>query len=709
MRLVKANSPIGKIDSASGNWFDQFRRKFPFARILSFCFAGAFVCLIAEGQAQELNRVSTHDPAELSLEELVNIQVDSVFAASKYEQKVTQAPASVSIVTADEIKKLGYRSLADVLQGMRGFYVSNDRNYSYLGSRGFLRPGDYNTRYLFLIDGHRMNDNVLDEGLLGTEGVLDVDLIDRVEVIRGPSSSIYGNNAFLGVINIVTKTGRQINGAEGSVEGGSFDTYKERFSFGKKFANDLEWLFSGSYYTSGGQDKLYYPEFDQRISSDPRARNNGVARNSDGEESHQFFTSVAWHDFTLTGLYSSRTKDVPTASFETFFGTGQERTVDERAFVELKYEHQFGENTAVLGRLSYDVYPYIGKYPYDYGTNNDPADVVIDSDGTFGDWLTTEWQLRQRVWDRHTLIVGVDYRENLRQELFNYDGEGTTFLDDHRSGRNFGVYGQVEAVLRTNLLLNAGLRYDHYDTFGSTLNPRVGLIYSPWEKTTFKLLYGQAFRAPNDFELYYDVPSFGQAANPDLQPETIRTYELIYEKYLPAHLRFSASGYYYEIDDLISQTLQPGTGLYIFDNVDRVQANGVEFELEGKYPGGLLARVSYALQRTEDAITGAELSSSPRHLIKGNLIVPLYRDKVFAGLELQYRSTIRTLSGGRAADFVIGNLTLFSKEIVKGLEVSATVYNLFDTQYGSPGAGDHLQDIIGQDGRSFRVKLTYKF
>jgi outer membrane receptor protein involved in Fe transport len=672
-------------------------------------FIGTLVCLMGRAQAQEANLPPFKDPAELSLEELVNVKVDSVFSASKYEQKVTEAPSAVSIVTADEIQKFGYRTLADVLRGVRGFYVSNDRNYSYLGSRGFLRPGDYNTRYLFMIDGHRMNDNIYDAFWIGTDGVLDVDLIDRVEIIRGPSSSIYGNDAFLGVINIITKTGSQLNGVEASVEAGTFDTYKTRFSFGKKFKNDLEWIVSGSFYDSAGQEKLYYPEFDQRISSDPRARNNGMARNSDGEESHQFYTSLTYHDFTLTGLYHSRTKDVPTASFGSFFGNGREQTTDDRAFVELKYEHQFGETTEVSGRLSYDAYPYLGRYPYDYGTNNRPADVVNDYDGAFGDWLTTGLQLKQRIFDRHTLIVGTEYRENLEQHLYNYDNQRTTLLDDHRQSRNFGAFAQVEAVLRTNLLVNAGLRYDYYSTFGSTLNPRVALIYSPWDKTTFKLLYGQAFRAPNDYELYYGVASFNQGANPELKPETIRTYEAVYEQYLPAHLRFSASSYYYQIDNLISQTPAPTTAIFVFQNVDKVEAEGLEFELEGKYPGGLLARLSYALQRTVNADTGDVLTSSPRHLIKGNLILPLYKDKIFAGLELQYQSSVETLSGGRAKDFLIGNLTLFSKEIVKGLEVSASLYNFLDTKYAFPGAGDHLQDTIRQDGRSFRIKLTYRF
>ncbi len=130
-------------------------------------------------------------------ETLLFQDIPSVFGASKYEQKVSEAPSSISIVTAEDIKKYGYRTLADILRSVRSFYISYDRSYSYAGARGFGRPGDYNSRILVLIDGHRSNDNVYDGALLGTEGVIDVDLIDRVEIIRGPGSSLYGSNAFL--------------------------------------------------------------------------------------------------------------------------------------------------------------------------------------------------------------------------------------------------------------------------------------------------------------------------------------------------------------------------------------------------------------------------------------------------------------------------------------------------------------------------------
>jgi hypothetical protein len=92
---------------------------------------------------------------QIPIEELMELGVQRVFGASDRLQPVTEVPSSVSIVTADEISRYGYRTLADVLNGVRGFYVTNDRNYSYVGARGFNRPGDYSTRVLLLVNGHR--------------------------------------------------------------------------------------------------------------------------------------------------------------------------------------------------------------------------------------------------------------------------------------------------------------------------------------------------------------------------------------------------------------------------------------------------------------------------------------------------------------------------------------------------------------------------
>ena len=108
-----------------------------------------------------------------------------------------------------------------MLRGVRGFYTTYDRNYSYIGVRGFARPGDYNTRVLLLIDGHRVNDGVYDMAPMGTDFLFDISLIDRIEVIRGPGSSLYGTNALFGVINVITKSGASRKGAQAEVVGGS--------------------------------------------------------------------------------------------------------------------------------------------------------------------------------------------------------------------------------------------------------------------------------------------------------------------------------------------------------------------------------------------------------------------------------------------------------------------------------------------------------
>ena len=260
-----------------------------------------------------------------------------------------------------------------------------------------------------------------------------------------------------------------------------------------------------------------------------------------------------------------------------------------------------------------------------------------------------------------------------------------------------------------NLRLNAGVRDDYYDTFHNTVNPRAGLIYSPVGGTTLKLLYGRAFRAPNAFELNYDDGGSASKSNPDLDPETINTYELVLEQVLIKDLRLVASGFHYDIDNLIVQTIDPGDGLIVYQNVEEVTSSGLEVELQGKLPEGLTGRISYAFQRTKDKQTDELLTNSPEHMAKLSLIVPLHEDELFAGVELQYLSSRKTLAERHTQDVLLANLTVFSQKLMEGLEVSASVYNLFNWKYGDPGSAEHRQDIIEQDGISFRIKLTYSF
>jgi len=641
------------------------------------------------------------DLTKLKLEELMEIEVATVYGASKYEQKVTEAPSSVTIITSDDIKKYGYRTLADILRSVRGFYTTYDRNYHYIGVRGFSRPGDYNTRVLLLVNGVRINDNIYDQASIGTDFPLDVDLIDHVEIIRGPGSSLYGSNAFFGVINVITKHGQNFKGAETSGEAGSFNTYKGRFSYGNQFQNGLEMVLSGSYYDSKGDERLFFKEFD-----DP-ATNNGIAEDLDYDRYKSLFGKFSFHDFTLQSAYIERKKGVPTASFETVFNDSHFFTVDEHFYIDLKYEHNFAHDLSVMARLNYNYYDYHGDYPYDYADTGAPPYIVLNKDYSRGEWLGGELQISKKLFEKHKFIIGGEYRDNFKQEQKNSD-EIQVYLNDKRDSNIWALYIQDEYKILNNLILNAGVRYDHYETFGSTTNPRLAFIYNPFEKTTFKLLYGTAFRAPNAYELYYNDGDISSKSNSDLKSETIKTYELVYEQVIGNNLRGTASAFYYKIDDLITLTTDPSDNLLVFENIDNVETKGVEFELEGKWEG-IKGRISYTFQETKDKKTGEILTNSPRHLARLNLIVPLIKEKLFVGMEEQYTSKKKTLAGDFTDDYFITNLTLFSQNLLKNLEASATVYNLFDKKYGDPGSEEHVQDIIEQDGRSFRFKLTYKF
>lgn len=636
-------------------------------------------------------------PAATSDESIIFQDIPSVYSASKYEQKVTEAPSSVTIITADEIQKYGYRTLADILQSVNGFFVTNDRNYSYPGVRGFNRPGDLNTRILLLIDGHRLNDNNYDQASFGTESVIDVDLIDRVEIIRGPSSSLYGTNAFFGVVHVITKRGRDIQGLEVSGEYGSYQSYKGRVTYGNRFQNGLELLLSTSFYDSHGHHHLYFPEFDNP------ATNNGIVRNGDDDRFPYFFAKGSFRDFFFEGAFLSRDKGIPTAAYGTVFNTTRTRTVDEHGYVDFRYEHEFANQLGLNAHLYYDRFYFRGDYLFDY--END-GNHTLNQDVGLGEWWGGDIKLTKRVWERHKLTVGAEYRDNFRQNMSNADAEPfQQYVNVHKSSDIWALYFQDEFTLLDNLILNAGVRYDHYSTFGGTTNPRLALIYN-LKNTSIKFIYGEAFRAPTVFEGFFAAPGFKENAN--LQPENITTYELAIEHYFNKYLRGSISGYYYTIDGLISQVTDPD-GLLVYRNADSVEAKGLEFSLEGKWPSGLETRSGYTLQRAENGKTGQSLSNSPQHMVKLNLIVPLLPDRLFAGIETRYLSSRYTVSRHTASDFFVTNLTLFSQNILKNTEVSFSIYNLFDQHYGDPAPDGFRQDTIEQDGRTFWVKLKHTF
>lgn len=629
---------------------------------------------------------------DLSIEELLNVEV---YSASKFSQKTTEAPSSVTVITAADIKSYGYRTLADILNSVRGMNVSYDRNYDYLGVRGSGRTGDYNSRVLLLVDGYRLNDPVYDQAAIGTEFPVDLDLIERVEVVRGAGSSIYGSNAVLGVINVITKRGRDLNGLEASGELASFGTHKERLSYGKRYDNGAELLVSASKYRNAGQD-LFFPEFNAPAS------NNGIAHQMDGDRYHSVLGKLSYEGFTLTSGYSSRDKTVPTAPYGTLFNDPSIWTNDTTAFADLAYYGVLDKSWEVSAHVFEGRYSYEGIYPYA------GPPTVYNYDAAHGSWWGTEVKFLGRF-EKHKVVAGLEYQSNYRQDQTNNDiAPYAPYLDDNRNSTRAGIYVQDEITLGKGLLLNAGLRNDHYSTAGSTVNPRLGLIWSTTDTTTLKLLYGTAFRAPNVYELYYSTGGI-QKGNPALKPEKIATYEFVVEHSLQPNFRLTADIYRNRISGNISQITDPADGMLVFVNAGQVDAHGAEFEAERLWNSGARLRASYAWQISRDKETGDELVNSSRHLAKLNYSVPVWGDRLRTGLELQYTGSRRTLAGGTANGHLLTNLTLLSENLAKNLTLSATFSNLFDRRYSDPGGQEHVQDALVQNGSSLRLKLGYRF
>lgn len=663
--------------------------------ILSFLSLVTIVC----GEAGLLQAQTEPDFFAGTEEELLFQDIPSVYTASKYDQKVSEAPAKVSIVTQEEIQRYGYRTFADILRSLPGFFVSYDYNYSYGGVRGFGIPGDYNTRLLMLVNGHRINDNIFDSVYIDTGFVLDLDLIDRVEVVRGPSSSLYGSNAFFGVINVITKQGRDLDGLEASIAAGSHNTYQGRLSYGKRFQNGTEVLLSGSYSDSQGLTDLYYAEFDSPTT------NNGVAEEGDDDQFQNLYFHISYGDLSLEAIYVDREKGIPTAPWDVEFNDSGTRTWDGHWYADLHYQHLYTSGTEISARLFYDYYRYEGDYVYDYGP---PSELVTIKDRDRGEWWGTELHVSHHFFDVHRLTLGGEYRGSLNQEQLTYDLYDF-WLDSNPEINVWALFIQDEWSLLDNLLLNVGIRHDNYDSFGGSTNPRAALIYSPLPDTTLKFLYGRAFRAPNVYELYYHDGYTTTKPNTEIDPESIESFEFIWEQQLNKNIRGTASLYKNEIKDLIAYALDPDDGLLYFDNRDDAEAYGTELTIEGKWNNGFLANLSYTYQHAECKESGERLVNSPLHMVKVNVMAPVIPDILDGGLELQYESERKTMSGEETDDTFLTNFILISKDWLEGITVSAGVYNLFDVAYDHPGSEEHSQDMLRQDGRTFRIKLNYLF
>lgn len=616
-----------------------------------------------------------------TLDSLLNIPVTT---AAKYSQRINQAASSVTIITGEDIRRFGYRTLAEVLAGVRSMYVSYDRNYTYLGVRGFSRPTDYNDRILLMYDGIALNENVYGMAAIGNEGGIDLNTIDRIEIVRGPGSPLYGQYAMFAVVNVIPRQGSKVNGFRPSFEIGSFGYKRANILYGDEIADGFDVLLSGTWGDVKGKDR-YYMEFD----SD--STNNGIAQGLDWEKFYGMTLVARYQNISGFLKFNKREKPYPTAAYSSQFNDSRAHTHDDYLTFGMNYERSLSTDISLYIRGYYNHYLYEGAYPGE----------VLVRDASTGKWFGAETRLLWDVFANNRVIVGAEVQRVPRADYeWWYESD---YGSDNHPYTLYSGFIQNEWQFHPSFLALVSLRYDRYSTGQDAISPRLGLVYHPGEFTAIKALSGTAFRPPNAYESITE-----KSVHEDkLDQETIWTNELIVEHRFSQNLYSTLSLFDYRMNDLIDQELDDQDVIH-YHNAGKVRAQGIELEVHFHPLSNLTMNASYSYQRAVEDATNAALSNHPSHLAKLNLS---YKVAEYGSVSASayYETSRLTVYETRTEPYFLMNLHLHTEPMLNILRFSFLVRNLLNTTYATPGGLEHVQHAITQDERNFVLGIQLAF
>jgi iron complex outermembrane receptor protein len=622
-----------------------------------------------------------------------------VETASLHAQTLQEAPASVTVITDADIRRYGYRTLAEALSNVRGFHVSDDREYHSVGVRGFALPGDYNTRFLVMINGHTLTENIYgSNNFFGQDFGLDMDLVKRIEIVRGPSSALYGTNGMFAAINVITIAPVDEPSARAGVETDSQGERKVSLSTSQYFGGAANLLVSASVFNNTGQS-LYLPEFDTPANTP--ANNHGMAVGVDGEKGYHTFLNLTWRNWSFTGYFNARQKQLPTAPYDTLFNDRGTKDLDRRNFVEAGYTRDFGSQGHLRVRFYYDQYRFAGRY--DYAA---PVGVEDNRDLGAGDWVGAQVVYRRDFARAGALTVGLEFKSDIRAVQRNYDVSPSPyrFLDLNNPATSAAAFGQYEFRLAPRLTASLGARLDKTWGYRPMVAPRLALIYQPSGATVFKLLYGESFRNPNAFELYYDDHGITQRANPGLLPEKARTVEVDIERRLGKRLNAIVNLYQYGLRDLIQAV--PDGGVIQYQNASRASAHGIELELNGRVWRSIEAGASVSLQRVAKE-SADRLVNSPDRIAQFHASTPLLRNRLELSGAIRYLSARDTRTESQVPPSCVADVTLSTVRLHRDFDLQAGVRNLLDRRYWDPTGYATSMDRIAADGRSVFLRVSW--
>ena len=636
------------------------------------------------------------DLSHATLEELLEIQVEG---ASLHEQTLEDAPASVTIITQDDIRKFGYRTLAEALSDARGFLTTYDHIYHFEGVRGFGLPGDYGTRLLLLVNGHNMTDNILGQSVwFGQDFPLDMNLVKRIEVIRGPASALYGSNGIFATINVLTFSPAELAGTRVRAEVSGIGERKLQASSSVDLGHGARLLFSASVLDNRGERSIYVPEYDAPDT------NFGRAVGVDGETGYHLFGNLTWRGWNVSALFGGRDKNQVVSWGSTVFNDPGTHSEDKPNFVNATYTHDGNSSQRLQWRTYYGSYRFNGAFHYPLEDG-----VLVNSLLFSGDWVGSQLNYRFTLPRVGSLTVGTMGQWDVRALLRDVNLSPVKEELSRTNTRDLfaAVFVQDEWALGSHWALNTGVRYDVSRYRRNFVSPRAALIYQPSPKAAYKFLYGRAFRNPTAFELFYTDLAARTIANPDARPETANTFEFVVEHQLGSRMNVIASAYRYGIDDLLVGEYT-AEGLLQYRNADTVRASGLEMELNG-YPASWLQLVgSLAIQRAVKSDRDSRLPNSPGRLGKLRAVVPIFRTGLSLAGSLQFMSERQTLAGATLPGVTLSDIIVSSNRLTPNLDVQLGVRNVGDVAYRNALALNSRVDAISAPGRSWFCTVTWR-
>jgi len=648
----------------------------PFSKWLNMAALVVCIATVLPVAAQE----DEGDLFALSLRELSQIRVS---IASRVEETFIDAPSSVTVITRQEINRLGVRTLSELLNyvpGFQSFLSPHESNGSLIMARGLART--YGANLLLMIDGRRLNDEYTG-GFTWADHLLSLHNVKQVEVIRGPGSALYGSNAFSGVINIITEKREYFALTAGSNNGSG----AAAAALGQ--VGELGVSAAFNFYRDDGQTYT------------------GVTDKNGFNKTTLDPVEVFEGRLDLEHRQSRVILEYMATRLEDYFvlkriSNGANKNDSERLGVYVEHDFNLPQDWHGSGRL--------GFMRHDRNTQTfiTPADISP----FFMDWQQdtreAQFDLSTMTQAGHQLSLGA-YLGYMDIPHSIITGLNPFVLEESRLV--VGAYIQDQFDLQDDLRLTAGLRYDSYSDFGDTVNPRLALLYHWREHQSFKFIYGQAYRAPSLGDLY-DKENIVSTGNLFLKPITVDTYEIAY-LFSRGDNHFILTWFYNDYKDFISARTVP-SGV-ILDNIYGNHTQGLELEIRWHINEHWMTGVGLTNILSNTSDIGANASfSRPEELAPktyGNFQLNYKQNLWNWNVAVIFRDAIQALQDQNAVAIVN---TKIIYRIDKHWEAGFNSRNLLDKRYSTPQNsavgvdqfGNSIQEFPSRE-REFMLTLSY--